>query len=311
MIEEKHYKPNVYRSIEMQHCIEKSQSIALSTAEVLIYGEEGTETELIAKTIHKFRNKDNDSEFVSVNCSYMPDSLFNLELFGRSNVEPGLLQLTNDGTIHLEDISELSLYSQSLLLEVIKNRSFRRIGECYDTTVNAKIVTSSKKDLLPLVKENKFNFELYYLISVLPINIPPLRKRKEDIVALAEYYVESYNRSHIYNKKFLHPDTLKLLLSYEWPGNSIELKNVISRAVHFSSSNAIKPKDITFVNIKPVDNSQYSNSLKDQIQSYEKSVVEQALKRYKSARKTADVLDVSHTTILKKIRKYGLEAYIT
>jgi TyrR family helix-turn-helix protein len=300
----------VYKSEKMKWCIEQVKSIATCNTEILIYGEEGTEKDLIAKSIHNLRNKNNRLPFVSINCSHMPDSLFNIELFGRSSDEPGLLERTKDGTLYLEDISELSLYSQALLLEVIKNRRFRRIGECSETPVNCRIITSSKKDLLHLVKEKKFNVELYYLISVLIINIPPLRNRKDDIEILAKHFIDEYNKSHIYNKKFLHPDSLDLLLSYDWPGNTIELKSVIIKALHSSSSNVIRPNDIVFTNINPVDNFLFSNSLRDQIQLYEKNIVEQALKKYKSARKTADMLDVSHTTILKKIRKYRLEAYL-
>jgi DNA-binding NtrC family response regulator len=235
MIDQKYYMHNKYRSLDMKICIEKAESLAKNNKEILIYGEEGTEKDLLARVIHN-HGENKGSPFVSVNCSFMPDSLFNLELFGKSKEEPGLLQLTEDGTIHLEEISDLSLFSQAKLVETLKNRSFRRIGECYDNKVNCRIITSSKKDLLQLVNENKFNFELFYLISVFPINIPPLRKRKEEILSLANSYIDEYNVSHLYNKKFLHPHTLKLLQSYDWPGNTIELHNVISRAIHYSSS---------------------------------------------------------------------------
>ncbi|NWQ43423.1 sigma 54-interacting transcriptional regulator [Bacillus sp. EB106-08-02-XG196] len=302
---------SLYKDREMLTFIEKAKSIAKSNSDVLLYGEEGTEKELIAETIHVLKNEAQELPFVTINCSYLPDELFNVELFGKGREEPGLLEKTKDGTIHLEEISELSLFSQSLLLEVIKNRSFRRVGDCSDTKVMCRIIASSKMDLLPLVKDRKFLFELYYLISVLPIHIPPLRNRKEDIHSLANYFVNDYNQSFIYNKKFLHPDTIRLLQSYEWPGNTMELKNVISRAIHFSTSNAIRPKDISLVPITPAKHTQFSHSLKDLLQSYEKSIVEQALKQYKSARKTADILDVSHTTILKKIHKYGLETYLS
>jgi TyrR family helix-turn-helix protein len=300
----------VYKSKEMHECIEKAEVLARSGNDIIIYGEYGTEKDQITRAIHKGRTKNNNSSFISVNCSSISDASFQIELFGSSE-KPGVIQLTKDGTLYLDDVSGLSLYSQTVLLDLLKNRSFRRIGECIDTPIKCQFIFSSGKDLLELVKARKFNLELYYLISILPIYIPPLRRRPEDIKVLSEYFIDKYNESYFYSgRKFLHPDALKVLNSYQWPGNTIELKNVITRALYSSQNNAIKPKDITFNDID-IENNILAGSLKEQIQVLEKKIVEKTLKRYKSARKTADILEVSHTTILKKIRKYGLEKYIS
>jgi DNA-binding NtrC family response regulator len=205
-------------------------------ATVLITGESGTGKELVAKGIHHFSIR-RDAPFVAINCASLPLNLLESELFGhekgaftdaRSRKE-GLFEAANKGTIFLDEIGEMDLAIQAKFLRVLENRQFRRVGGTRDLQVNVRVVAATNRQLKDLIREGKFREDLFYRLSVFPIHIPPLRERKEDIAAVAAYYLDKYSRVMSRGFEGIEPAAARMLESYSWPGNVRELKNVMEK----------------------------------------------------------------------------------
>ncbi len=235
------------KSEKMQNLLSSLPKIAQSDANVLITGESGSGKELVAKALHNLSSRA-DKKFVAINCATFPEGLLESELFGYmrgaftgavQNKE-GLLELADGGTLFLDEIGEMPIALQAKLLRVIETGTFRRLGGLKDITVDIRVVAATNRNLKEAIKEGLFREDLYYRLNVIPIHIPPLRERKEDIPLLIDYFLKKTGAPSI---KF-SPEAMRLMLAYEWKGNVRELENVIERIVLLSEREYILPEDL-------------------------------------------------------------------
>ncbi|MBI4442991.1 MAG: sigma-54-dependent Fis family transcriptional regulator [Acidobacteria bacterium] len=229
----------VAQSPMMVQLIEFVRKVANSAATtVLIQGESGTGKDLVAKMIHLQSSRRNRA-FVAINCSAIPETLLEAELFGHERgaftdakaLKRGLFEVADRGTLFLDEIGEMPLVLQAKLLRVLEDQTFRRIGAVRDISVDVRVIAASNRDLEQAVREGRFREDLYYRLTVIPIFIPPLRERKEDILPLANFFISRYNRRLQKVVQGFTPDAEQVLLRYDWPGNVRELKNAIERAL--------------------------------------------------------------------------------
>jgi len=226
------------KSEKMQKVFETVRKVADTNSNVLIFGESGTGKELIARSIH-FNSRRKDKPFVTVNCSALPETLLESELFGHmkgsftgaiSNKE-GLFEVANDGTVFLDEIGETSPAIQVKLLRVLQEKEFRRIGGTKDVRVDVRIIAATNRDLDRAVAEGTFREDLYYRLDVIPIHLPPLRERLEDVQLLVQHFLAKFSQTAGKTVPGITPDAVELLKAQEWRGNVRELENVIERVV--------------------------------------------------------------------------------
>lgn len=306
----------VSRSEVMKNVIALTKRLASVNTTVLITGESGVGKSLIARTLHEEGNRW-QKPFVTVNCGAIPENLIESELFGyvagaftgsRSGGKKGLFEAAQDGTIFLDEISELPLNLQVKLLQVIQERQITPVGGTKPVPVDVRIISATNRDLESLVRENKFREDLYYRLNVVPINVPPLRQRPDDILPLIQRNLVRCNHE-LGERKTISAGALAILLKYPWPGNIRELQNIIERLVITTSHNVISEDDI-FIFIKEAADENptvYEEmSLTAALEKAEKEILAQALENYGSTRAIARVLKVSQPTIVRKLNKYGL-----
>src|SRR5271157_995980 len=220
---------------------------------ILIQGESGTGKDLVAKAIH-YRSSRSERPFVAINCSAIPETLIEAELFGHEKgaftdakaMKKGLFEMADGGTLFLDEIGELSPLLQAKLLRVLEDQVIRRVGGVRDMQVDVRVIAASNRDLERAVKENTFRQDLYYRLAIISIFLPPLRDRKEDILPLVEYFIDRYGRKFRKPVEGITDDTRKLLLKYDWPGNVRELKNAIERAMILEDGNLLRPAYLPF-----------------------------------------------------------------
>ncbi|MCK4940537.1 sigma-54-dependent Fis family transcriptional regulator [candidate division WOR-3 bacterium] len=301
-------------SEKIAHVYEMIDKIADSMGTVLIYGETGTGKELVAREIHN-RSTRSDGPFISVNCAALPDTLLESELFGYEkgaftgaiNSKPGRFELAGGGIIFLDEIGDMSILMQTKVLRVLQDKTITRLGGTKSRKVDVRITAATNKNIESACKESTFRQDLYYRINVLNLTIPPLREHKEDILDIAEYFVEYYCKRDDRPMKKLSAESSTHLLAYDWPGNVRELENAIERAVVLSTQDKIKPEDLGLqTRIQGP-----KNSLKDSIRSttaeIEKQAIMKALKECKGNRsKAARKLGISRRTIINKIKLYKI-----
>jgi len=222
------------------------------TSTVLIQGESGTGKELVARAIHNSTPDTKDSPFIEVNCAAMPETLLESELFGyeqgaftdAKRSKKGIVELADTGTLFLDEIGEMNLGLQGKLLRFIETKRFKRIGGQRDITVDVRIIAATNRDLRALMEKGEFRSDLYYRLSVLPVTIPPLRERKDDIILLAEYFIEKFNREFNRRVRGLSPEAAYYLANYSYPGNVRELRNVIERIMILETGDEILPEHL-------------------------------------------------------------------
>ncbi|MFN8009019.1 MAG: sigma-54 dependent transcriptional regulator [Terriglobia bacterium] len=230
---------------------ELCEQAAKGKSTVLIQAESGTGKELVARWIHQSSPRHNGA-FVAVNCAALPENLLEAELFGHEkgaftgaiNQKPGKFELAHNGTLLLDEISEMVPLLQAKLLRVIQEQEVDRVGGQKPIPIDVRIIATTNRDLKTLVKKGDFRDDLYYRLNVIPLTIPPLRKRQGDVELLARYFCEKYGRDHFGKPVELALETLQLLQQYDWPGNVRELENVIQRATALASNAIIYPKDL-------------------------------------------------------------------
>lgn len=304
----------------IKEAIAFAEKIAETDFSVSIYGGSGTGKELFAKAIHTASNR--NGPFVPINCAALPESLLESELFGyvegaftggKKGGSPGLFERAGNGTVFLDEIGEMPPMSQAKLLRLIQEKAVRRIGSAKEIPLKARIITATNKNLEKLVHEKRFRQDLYYRISVLPIHIPPLEQRKEDIPELVEHFLFLLaNRLGITEPR-LSPACMERLQNHTWPGNVRELKNVVERAAILCEKEVIEPDRIIFshelttLSRTPTGQTFSSAPLKEQVAELEKRIIQQTILVTKTVRKTAKVLNLSHTALLKKMKKYGMK----
>jgi len=286
-------------SKKMQEVFRIVEKVAPTDSTVLIYGESGTGKELIARAIH-YNSPRKDKQFVSVDCGALSETLLESELFGHVKgsftgaivTKPGLFEIADGGTFFLDEIGDISLATQAKLLRVLQEREFKPVGGTKSIKVDIRLIAATNKDLEKMIQEGKFREDLFYRLNIVPIFLPPLRERKEDIPLLAFHFLKKYNQERNKNIRTITPEAMSLLVEYDWPGNVRELENVIERTVVMTDEEVIKPEHLP-VNIqkKGMDlslivprNAQELKQVKKEIrrrsiENVEKSFVIEALKR--------------------------------
>jgi DNA-binding NtrC family response regulator len=234
------------RMVELMNFVRKVAASETST--VLIQGESGTGKDLIAKAIH-YDSTRADKPFVAINCSAIPETLMEAELFGHERgaftdakaQKKGLFEIADGGTLFLDEIGEMSTYLQAKLLRVLEDQTIRRIGGVKDIGVDVRVIAASNRDLEQGAREGTFRQDLFYRLSIIPIFIPPLRQRKEDVLPLVDFFIERYNFRFRKNLKGITTEARDLMVRYDWPGNVRELKNAIERAMILEEADHIRP----------------------------------------------------------------------
>jgi DNA-binding NtrC family response regulator len=234
------------RMLDLMNFVRKVAASEAST--VLIQGESGTGKDLAAKAIH-YDSVRADKPFVAINCSAIPETLMEAELFGHERgaftdaktQKKGLFEVADGGTLFLDEIGEMSTYLQAKLLRVLEDQTIRRIGGVKDIAVDVRVIAASNRDLEQGVRESTFRQDLFYRLSIIPIFIPPLRHRKEDILPLVDFFIERYNFRFRKGIRGITQETRDLLLAYDWPGNVRELKNAVERAMILEEADFIRP----------------------------------------------------------------------
>ena len=297
----------------MNELINSAIKISKTNCSVLIEGESGTGKELYAQSIHNesLRSK---GPFIAINCSAIPNELFESELFGYESGSftgavkggrPGKFELANGGTIFLDEIGEIPLEVQPKLLRVLDNNKVVRIGGTYERELDVRIISATNRNLKDEVMKGSFRQDLYFRLNVINLKIPPLRKRKDDIIQLARYFLDSLNKENIHlNKKFT-AEFEEYLLSQEWTGNVRELKNIIQRAYYMSDKNLIYPAVSTVI----VEESKEVVKTKTlTFKDIERESIIRALALNKgNVIEAAEDLHISKATIYRKIKKYSID----
>jgi Nif-specific regulatory protein len=307
--------PNIIaNSDKMQEVFEAVHRVADSKATVLLYGESGTGKELIAKAIH-YRSPRSKGPFVKFNCASIPEGLLESELFGHEKgaftgaitARKGRFELANSGTILLDEVGDLPVTLQPKILRVLQEKEFERVGGEKTIKVDVRLIAATSRNLEELVLKGKFREDLYYRLNVVPIFMPALRERKEDILPLTEYFI---NRSNEENRKSISmsPKALKILAGYTWPGNVRELENTIERLVVMSNGNIIEPADLP-INLKAHTSREilHKESLRSGIEDMERSSILQALQETGWIQsKAARILGITPRQIGYKMKKYAI-----
>jgi len=306
----------VGKSEGMNKVMDIVRQVSPSESTVLIIGESGTGKELIAREIHNHSLRKN-APFVVVDCGALVETLFESELFGHVKgsftgayvTKHGRFEVANGGTIFLDEIGHISLNIQAKLLRVIQEREVTRIGSSKSIKVDVRILAATNEDLTECVKEGRFREDLFYRLSVVPLHLPPLRERKEDIPLLINHFLYKYNRRAKKQIVSIKRDVLKALTMYDWPGNIRELENTIERAVVLSKSDRIELDALIYHGISsrpsllnPVDG-RYK-SLEEVESEYIKTILHN---HQKNRSQSAKVLGIDRKTLLSKIKKYNLE----
>lgn len=314
-------KDIVFKSKVMGEILEFASKAACFDSTVLIYGQSGSGKEVLAKFIHQQSNRKN-GPFIKVNCAAIPNELFESEFFGydpgsftgaAQKGKPGLFELANDGTILLDEVGELPLVVQSKLLRLIQEREFFRLGASKSVKINVRILAATNKDLLDEVKKGNFREDLYFRLNVIPIKIPSLSERREDISELAMHFIENLNRRYKKNVT-ISPESLDIMTNYSWPGNIRELQNLIEYLFITNTDGEIgiellPPKLLTerFLLEKDSKNKKTNLKLEDMMAVLEKNIIISTLKNHTSLRKAAISLGINVSTLSRKIKKYEIE----
>jgi len=281
-------------------------------ATILIHGESGTGKELVARGLH-YESSRRDFPFMEVNCAAITETLFESELFGHEKgaftdakaAKKGLMELADRGTLFLDEVSEMSLNSQAKFLRVLQERVLRRVGGTRDIKVDLRIIAATNRSLEMRVKDGQFREDLFYRLNVIPIYIPPLRERREDIMALARHFVLDANTRFHKSIKGFTAEAERLMASYQWPGNVRELRNLIERLVILGSSDQIEPQHLPVPFATQVRQHAVAESSTDEprtLAEVERAYIAQIMQRVESNKsKAAKILGISRQTLRKKL----------
>ena len=303
----------VTNNLSMKKVIDMALSVAYSSSTILIQGESGTGKEMIAKFIHQNSNR-KDKSFVAVNCAALPKDLLESELFGHEkgsftgaiNRKIGKFELANHGTILLDEISEMDMSLQAKLLRVLQEREVDRVGGREPVPIDARVIATTNRNLREAIDEGEFREDLYFRLNVIPIVIPPLRNRKEDISLLIEYFIKKHSSKNKKNVTGMAKDALLMLADYYWRGNVRELENVIERAVLLCKGNLITQEYLFMEAI--VEEIKSSVKAGVTVREMEKKLIFNTLEQVNGNRtKAAELLGVSIRTLRNKLNEYKNE----
>ncbi|WP_400163668.1 sigma-54 interaction domain-containing protein [Brevibacillus sp. TJ4] len=303
----------VAHSKEIINVLHLAQKIAKVDSTVLILGESGVGKEVIVKLIHKASDRSHHP-LIKVNCAAIPQHLLESELFGYekgaftgadSRGKPGLFEQANGGIIFLDEIGDMPLELQVKLLRVLQEFEITRVGGRKTIKINVRVISATNKALDQMVENGQFRQDLYYRLNIIPIKIPPLRERKADIAPFAYFFLNKTNERYGFSKKF-NPEVIHLMEQYEWPGNIREMENLIERLTVTVDHDEIQVEDLPF---RMIDNETRREqvTLKDVTDDVERKMIEKKLAEYKTTRKTAQVLGISQSALVKKMQRLGIK----
>lgn len=314
------------QSPEMVKLFDLIKRIAPTHANVMIYGESGTGKELVARAIHNYSNAANQP-FVPITCSAIPESLIESELFGHAkgaftgavHNKMGLFEQADNGSAFLDEIGELTPIIQTKLLRVLQEREFKKVGGAETIKINVRIIAATNRDLEKEVIDGRFREDLFYRMAVVPLRLPPLRQRKQDIPLLVEHFLEKYAKIFKKDKQELSTYAMQVLVDYDYPGNVRELENIIERGVALESSNIILPESLTLSDHRRAERSEqlepstddledvYRIGLDNFMAAQESSLIKAALdKTGNSKMQAAELLKISFRSLRYKVKKYEL-----
>lgn len=303
------------RSPTMQQLFDLIALVADSSATVLIQGESGTGKELVAKTIHELSCR-KGKPFVVVDCGSLPETLLESELFGHVKGaftgavmnKRGLFEEADSGTIFLDEIADTTPTFQAKLLRVLQEGEVKRVGGTHPIKIDARVISATNKDLAELVKAKSFRQDLYYRIAVLPLYLPPLRERREDIPLLVEHFVAASCKRHRQPVRHVSDEVLRALGEAQWPGNVRELQHYIERAVVTTAGSDLTCKDIVAMGSKAVEAEDLRTVTRDAVMRAERTRILEALKKTGGNRaRAAKLLKISRASLYNKIRDYRIE----
>lgn len=310
------YGEMIGNSLQIKKVYTLVEQVANTESTVLIQGESGTGKELIARAIHR-RSKRAENPFIKVNCGALNDNLLESELFGHEKgaftgairLKKGRFELADKGTLFLDEIGDVSQTMQVKLLRVLQDGEFERVGGESTLKTDVRIIAATNRDIQKLIREEKFREDLYYRLSIIPINIPPLRERKEDIPLLVAYFLKKQAGINRQKEKQIETDGMKLLVDYRWPGNIRELENLIERLAVITVGDKIDSGLIAnhlnqSLTIRPA----YDQlPLEKAVESLEKNLIGQALKKANGVKnKAAKYLGIPTSVLYYKMEKYDL-----
>ena len=314
------------KSKMMKEIFKVVRQVADSKSTVLVMGESGTGKELISRAIH-YNGKRKNFPFVTINCAAIPETLIESELFGHERgafthaIERklGRFELAHQGTLFLDEIGELTPATQSKILRFLEEREFQRVGGSKTIKVDVRLICATNKDLPQLLKKEVFREDLYYRINVVPIVIPPLRERREDIPVLVDHFLMKYNAENSKNVKGLTKEASDLMMNYDWPGNVRELENLVERTVTLTHNEYIQPGELPF----SVTNLSKINGFRDHVLSgkvsfseaekeFERLLILDALKKANFVQShAADMLGITRRILKYKMDKLGISQETT
>jgi two-component system, NtrC family, nitrogen regulation response regulator NtrX len=301
-------------SSKMKQLSEQIDMAAKSNGRVLILGESGAGKELVAHILHGNSTRASKS-FIEMNCAAIPQELIESELFGHEKGsftgaferKKGKFELADEGTLFLDEVGDMSLSTQAKVLRVIETQEFQRVGGSKNIKVDVRIISATNKDLAEEVKNGTFREDLFYRLNVIPMPLPPLRERKEDIPELVDYFLGYFAAEYGQKPKKITPDGLKMLEVYDWPGNIRELRNVIERLVIMTPSYTVTPRNIILGETARSDYFTF-NTLKEARESFEKDFIIRKLEENNwNISKTAEILDIERSNLHRKIKAYDIK----
>lgn len=309
----------VAKSRVMQSIFSLSAKVAKYNTTVLIYGASGTGKELIARGIH-FSSDRSKNSFVPVNCGGIPENLLESELFGYKKGaftgalkdKIGLFEEASGGTIFLDEIGEMPLSLQVKLLRVLQGNEIRPVGDSKPKKIDVRVLAATSKNLEEEIKNGTFREDLFYRLNVLPINLPPLRERNEDIPLLCSHFINQFNKRLNKDISNIAPAAMSFLLKHNWPGNVRELENIIERAIVLAEDKLLVPENFPSLigereGTDQIDKIFEGYSLKDAQKDLEKMLITKALTKTEGNRtKAAQLLEISHPSLLSKIKTYNI-----
>jgi len=317
-LKEKYRFENIIgNSKEMLDVLGMVSKIAKTESTVLISGDSGTGKELIAKAIHLNSRRKNRS-FITINCGAIPENLQESELFGHIRGsftgairdKRGLFQEADGGTLFLDEVGETALSTQVKLLRFLQDGEIRRVGDVDPVNVDVRLIAATNKELPILIGEGRFREDLFYRLNVIPIHLPPLRSRKDDIALLVNHFLKKYGEKEKKSVASVAPEAMKVFTGYHWPGNVRELENVIERAVILTNHNSIIPEDLPqTLRDSHKRGPELPDMLEEQtLEEVEKHYILKTLDKYQwNQKQAADTLGISTTTLWRKLKTYGIE----
>jgi two-component system nitrogen regulation response regulator NtrX len=302
----------------IQRLKEQVRIIAPTSSFVLIHGENGTGKEVVARAIYK-QSKRSQGPFVEVNCAAIPEELIESELFGHekgaftgaTQMRRGKFDLAHQGTLFLDEIGDMSLSTQAKILRVLQEQRFQRVGGNRYIQVDVRVIAATNKNLEEEIRAGRFREDLYHRLNVIPIDVPPLRERLEDIPLLVEEFVEEFAKLRGYPRRKFSPEVMKAFEKYSWPGNVRELKNVVERLLILARSHVVELEDLRppvwFGPREKPKTPSFPQTLKEAREAFEKAFIEEKLEEFGwNISRTAEAIGLDRSHLHKKMRELGI-----